>query len=159
MGARNRVGIGLPYRPARLHRRAESIPGLLERYFMLPCIIQSIYKTYWSIIHMLHYNLWKIYILKTGQDTLELAYNTQSTHRVATVAFWRTFHHDGKISLVWWGWGVHAHPPFTIFTITYKVAVYAPAERGDTIHHPYFISILMYSVSLHLRYVPICSGF
>jgi hypothetical protein len=26
MGARNRVGIGLPYRPARLHRLAEFIP-------------------------------------------------------------------------------------------------------------------------------------
>jgi hypothetical protein len=26
MGARNRVGIGLSYRPARLHRLAESIP-------------------------------------------------------------------------------------------------------------------------------------
>ncbi len=31
-------------------------------------------------------------------------------HRVATVAFWRTFDHEGKISPVWCGWGVHAHP-------------------------------------------------
>ncbi len=30
MGARNRVGIGLSYRPARLHRLAESIPGFLK---------------------------------------------------------------------------------------------------------------------------------
>jgi hypothetical protein len=30
MGARNRVGIWLSYRPARLHRLAESILGLLE---------------------------------------------------------------------------------------------------------------------------------
>jgi hypothetical protein len=29
MGANNRVDIGLSYRPARLHRLAESIPGLL----------------------------------------------------------------------------------------------------------------------------------
>jgi hypothetical protein len=34
----------------------------------------------------------------------------QSTHRVANATFWRTFHHDGKISPAWWGWGVHAHP-------------------------------------------------
>ncbi len=27
MGARNQVGIGFSYRPARLHRLAESIPG------------------------------------------------------------------------------------------------------------------------------------
>jgi hypothetical protein len=31
MGARNRVGIGLSHRPARLHRLAESIPGLHKR--------------------------------------------------------------------------------------------------------------------------------
>ncbi len=30
MGARNRVGVGLYYRPARLHRLAESIPGVLK---------------------------------------------------------------------------------------------------------------------------------
>ncbi len=30
MGAGNQVGIGLSYRPARLHRLAESIPGLLK---------------------------------------------------------------------------------------------------------------------------------
>ncbi len=30
--------------------------------------------------------------------------------------------------------------PFTLFTITYKVAMYAQAERADTLH--LFISIL-----------------
>ncbi len=30
MGARNRVGKGIPYRPAMRHRLAESIPGLLK---------------------------------------------------------------------------------------------------------------------------------
>jgi hypothetical protein len=47
----------------------------------------------------------------------------RSTHRVATAAFWSTFHHDGKIR------------PFhyTVFTITYKVAEYAQAERADTL--------------------------
>jgi hypothetical protein len=34
----------------------------------------------------------------------------QSTHRVATAAFRRTFHHDGKISQGRWGLEVHAHP-------------------------------------------------
>ncbi len=28
---------------------------------------------------------------------------------------------------------MHAHPPFITFTITSKVAVYAPAERADTL--------------------------
>jgi hypothetical protein len=31
-------------------------------------------------------------------------------HRVVTSAFWRAFSHEGKISLAWCGWGVHAHP-------------------------------------------------
>ncbi len=36
----------------------------------------------------------------------------QSTHRVAIADFWRTSHHDGKISPGWWGWGMHgARPP------------------------------------------------
>ena len=45
------------------------------------------------------------------------------------------------------GEGGGARPPsFTIVTITYKVAVYAPAERADTVHSPCFISTPMYSV-------------
>jgi hypothetical protein len=32
MGARNRVRIGLSYRPARLHRLAESIPRATEKF-------------------------------------------------------------------------------------------------------------------------------
>ncbi len=35
--------------------------------------------------------------------------NPWSTHRVANATFWRTFHHDGKISPAWWGRGMH--PP------------------------------------------------
>ncbi len=31
-------------------------------------------------------------------------------HRVATVAIWRTYGHEGKICPGWCGWGVHAHP-------------------------------------------------
>ena len=46
--------------------------------------------------------------------------------RVATAAFWRTFHHEGKISPGWWGGGGARPPPFITFTITSKVAVYTP---------------------------------
>jgi hypothetical protein len=53
------------------------------------------------------------------------------------------FHHDGKISPGWRGWGVHTHP---LSTITYKVVVYAPPERADTL--PLFILFpYMYSVN------------
>jgi hypothetical protein len=42
------------------------------------------------------------------------------------------------------GGGVHA-PPFTTSTITYKVMMYAPVERADTL--PLFLFYLyMYSV-------------
>ncbi len=40
MWARNRVGKGMLYRPARLHRLAESIPGLLKSLKML-CFIYT----------------------------------------------------------------------------------------------------------------------
>ncbi len=46
----------------------------------------------------------------------------QTTEYTVTAAFWRTFHHEGKISLA-----------FTTITITSKVAVYAPAEWADTL--------------------------
>ncbi len=42
----------------------------------------------------------------------------------------------------------HCPSPFTLFTITYKVAVYAPAERADTLSVFYLYSIGMYSVVL-----------
>ena len=38
MGARNRVGIEMSYRAARLHRLAESIPGLLKS-FKIPSLV------------------------------------------------------------------------------------------------------------------------
>ncbi len=53
-------------------------------------------------------------------------------HRVAMTTFWRTFHHYGKISPGWWV-GLHARPPFTLSAIAYKVVVYAPTERADTL--------------------------
>ncbi len=31
------------------------------------------------------------------------------TECMAIADFWRTFHHDGKISPGWWGWGLLAH--------------------------------------------------
>jgi hypothetical protein len=57
--------------------------------------------------------------------------HSHRVHRTATATFWRTFHHDGKISLGRWGWGGARLPSYTISTITYKVVMYAPAERAD----------------------------
>jgi hypothetical protein len=53
-GARNRLGIGLSYRPDRLHRLAESIPGLLKNLNIraLACsfgpnfFLKNIFKNY-----------------------------------------------------------------------------------------------------------------
>ncbi len=44
------------------------------------------------------------------RESLSEDSQNHKVHRVATAAFWRTFHHEGKISPGWWGWGVHAHP-------------------------------------------------
>ncbi len=54
----------------------------------------------------------------TGQRRVWLA--SQSTHRVAMVDLWRTFHHVGKIGKIssgWCGGGGSCTPnPFTLFT-------------------------------------------
>jgi hypothetical protein len=65
-------------------------------------------------------------------------YKAHSTLRVAMADFWWTFHSNGKISPCWWGGEDTRPPPFTLFTITYKVAVFAPAERR--IHYLCFMS-------------------
>ncbi len=87
------------------------------------------------------------------------AVGPQSTHRVAVTGFWRTFHHDGKISPGWWGCGVNAHP----------ISLYSPSRtklqcmlqlRGQ-VHSPYFISTL-YSVGktddCTFHELPTCHG-
>jgi hypothetical protein len=51
---------------------------------------------------------------------------------VVTAAFWRTYYHEGKISLAGKGGGARP-PPFTTITITSKVTVYAPTEWADTL--------------------------
>jgi hypothetical protein len=55
---------------------------------------------------------------------------------VATAAFWRTFHHDGKLAQTGKGGGAR-RPPFTVFTIMYKVVVHSPAERTASYTLPY----------------------
>ncbi len=50
-----------------------------------------------------------------------------------------------KISPIMVGGGGHAHP-FTVFTITYKVVVYASAKRKYTLP-PFLLYTYMYSVS------------
>ncbi len=79
---------------------------------------------------------------KGGWRGIDKCYSHR-VHRVATVTFQHTFH-DGE--------GGARLPPFTISTITYKVLVYAPDQRGQ-IHIPYFyfISTYMYSVVIYYK--------
>ncbi len=51
------------------------------------------------------------------------------------------------------GGGGASPPPFTIVTITYKVAVYAPAEWADTLIL-FHLDQYMYSVSFPLDFSP-----
>ena len=46
---------------------------------------------------------------------------------------------------------------FTLFTITYKVAVYAPAERADTLHQ-FHLYPYKYSVGGPLRLLSFVKG-
>ena len=66
-------------------------------------------------------------------------------HRVVTSAFWRTFSHEGKICLGWWGWGVHAHP--LLLHLPSPVKLQCTLQLSGQIHWPCFISCKdMYSV-------------
>jgi hypothetical protein len=72
--------------------------------------------------------------------------HAQSTHRVAMADFWRTSHHDGKISPDWWGWRCKPVPFYCIYHHVESCSVgYAPDERADTL--PLFnLYTYMYSV-------------
>jgi hypothetical protein len=66
-------------------------------------------------------------------------------HRVATAAFWRTFHHEGKISSGWLGWGVHVHP--LSLHLPSSVKLQCTLQLSGQIHWHCFISSKnMYSV-------------
>ncbi len=68
-------------------------------------------------------------------------------HRVAIADFRRTSHHDGKIIPGWWGWELHAHPPFGLLSSRTKLQCML-LLRGQ-IHCLYFISTLYALWGLH----------
>jgi hypothetical protein len=78
------------------------------------------------------------------------SHRRESKNRLAMFTFWRTFHHDGKYGTA--QWGSARPPPFTLFTITQNVVVYAPAERADIYSSTIFSSV----VSAHREmYLPL----
>ncbi len=86
-------------------------------------------------------SVWRLCISPTSKNKhCQRRSSLQSTHRVSTAAFWRTFHHDGKVTQA---------VGSLLVTITYKVAVYA--QLSGQIHSPYFISTpIQYSVVFSL---------
>ncbi len=66
--------------------------------------------------------------------------NPQSTHKVATTAFWHAFHHDGKISPGGWGWRVRSHP-LSLYLPSRTKVQFTLQQRGQ-VYPPYFISTL-----------------
>jgi hypothetical protein len=70
-----------------------------------------------------------IYFLEFGTTNGSGSQSTQSSNG----CFLAYIHHEGKISPGWCGWGGARPPPFITFTVTSKVAVYAPAEWADTL--------------------------
>ncbi len=66
----------------------------------------------------------------------------QSTHRVATAAFWGTFLHDGKLAQAGggggWGGALHAHPLSIYYSSRTKLQ--CTLQLRGQLHSPYFIS-------------------
>jgi hypothetical protein len=70
---------------------------------------------------------------------------THRVHRVVTSAFWRTFSHEGKISMGWWGWGCTPTP--LLLHLPSPVKLQCTLQLSGQIHWPCFISCKdMYSV-------------
>ncbi len=63
-------------------------------------------------------------------------------HRVAMTTFWRTLHHDGKISPGWWGWRCMSTPFHYIYHHVQSCIVFTSAERSDTL--PLFFTLRLY---------------
>jgi hypothetical protein len=146
MGARNQVGIGLSYRHASLCSLATQfqtrfLESILRPIAGLkfPTLDACIPFPFWlktppppsnpfpPRIHPLSPPPPPFSARRTKKTlTAWLESLEHRVHRVATAAFWRTFSDEGKIGPGWWGWG-------GAFTITSKVAVYAPAEWADTL--------------------------
>jgi hypothetical protein len=91
---------------------ALSMPDLLAS-ISIASITSALYQPWlghnWPVTHRtLDKKTWKGYLRPNIQGYIDQGHNimpsltslygTQSTQRVAMATFWRTFHHDGKIS-------------------------------------------------------------
>ncbi len=60
-------------------------------------------------------------------------------HWVAMTAFWRTFHHDGKISPDWCVWGRTHSLPLSLY-LPSQAKLWFTLQLSERIHSPYFFS-------------------
>jgi hypothetical protein len=65
-------------------------------------------------------------------------------YRVARAIFWRTFHHDGKISPAWWGWRVQALP-LSLYLPSPAKLWCTPQLRGQILFSPTISPLSLYS--------------
>jgi hypothetical protein len=117
-------------------------------------LTKDIHKIFSIALYILCLNYREIYCTRY---TVETNIFTHRVHRVAMTTFWRTYHHDGKISPACMVTVGRARPPpFNVSTITSKVVVYTPAERADTLPLPpsvYFSSTPICTLCLYLPQV------
>ncbi len=81
---------------------------------------------------------------------------TQSTHRVAMATFWRTFHHDGKISQPGEGWeggARHGHP--LSLHLPSRTKLQCTLLLRGQIYSPYFYSTSICTLWIHCTYAGI----
>jgi hypothetical protein len=78
---------------------------------------------------------------------------TYRVHRVAMTIYWRTFHHDGKISPAWWRWGVHALP-HSLY-LPSQAMLWCTLQLRENMHYPYvyFSSTPICTLCLYLPQV------
>ncbi len=80
-------------------------------------------------------------------------YTPQSTHRVAMAIFWRSFHHDNKISPAWWGLGCTPSP---FIYLPSWAKLWCMLQLRGQIHSTYFsstpTSTLWYTLPVRVKH-------
>ncbi len=139
-----------------IFRNTESGHTLCLLNYIQSCVLYNrriwTHHAFDSILHEKNNQTWKVGEQCTRK--LRVGWRPQSTHRVEMAAFWRTFHHDGKISPGCWGWGVHAHP-LSLY-LPSRTKLQCTLQLRGQIHTSYFFHLYpyMYSVVAALWKLP-----
>ncbi len=119
------------------HIRVLNTEQATRRYCRSYLVYPPFLRVVLSATFLLLYNIYNLYIHRymIGDCKEKNILFDHRAHWVAVATLWRTFHHDGKISPAWWGWGEHSLP-LSLYLLSRVVGTLLP--RGQ-IHSSIFL--------------------